>query len=306
MSYSYPYVNGAGQDLTADDVHNFLKRPNLVARRVAELVRSRFIADFLLRGRYDATGGGVSFLVDDSIYSDDDAEVIAPGGEYPLTKAGEGEPDFAPTEKEGQDTLITDEAISRLLMDPVNRSLRKMVNRMIRRVDTKAMAVIGSEVTQTLAASGAWTSGEQIVEDILVADATLDDLDLGISADLVVLKPQQFAKVAAHFIKVDMIANGLSNVLASGVIPGVMGKTWVTSNNVPGNDPLVVDGELLGGIGSERVASPGYTRVPDALGIETKVIRDDERDQYRPRVRRVGTAVVVEPRAALRITGTGL
>ena len=304
--YTYPYINGAGQDVAAGDVHAFLKRPSLVAQRVAELVRGRFIADFLLRGRYDATGGGVAFLVDDSVYSDDDAEIIAPGAEYPLTTVTAGEPSFAPSEKEGQDTLITDEAISRLLMDPVNRSLQRMVNRMVKRVDSKAMAVIGSQVTQTVAAGAAWTTGEQIIEDILVADATLDALDLGVEADVVVLTPLQFAKVAAHFIKVDMVANGLGDVISSGVIPSVLGKSWVTSSNVVGSDPLLVDSNLLGGIGSERLASPGYTRVPDALGIETKIIRDEERDQYRPRVRRVGTAVVVEPRAGIAITGTGL
>ena len=79
--YTYPYVNGAGQDLTSADVHHFLKTPALVARRVAELARGKFIADFLLRGRYDATGGGVAFIVDDSVESNDDPEVIAAGAE---------------------------------------------------------------------------------------------------------------------------------------------------------------------------------------------------------------------------------
>lgn len=304
--YTYPYVNGAGKDLTEGDVHAFLKAPALVARRVAELARGRFIADFLLRGRYDAAGGGVSFIVDDGIESNDDPEVIAPGAEYPLTTASEGKPETVPSEKEGQDTKITDEAISRLLMDPVNRALTKMVNRTIRRVDSKAMAIIASKITATRAASAAWTTGEIIVADVLSADAQIDSLDLGFDANTVVLKPMQFAKIAAFFIKSDMVARGLSDVVASGVIPNVLGKSWVTSNNFVGNDPLLVDADVLGGIGVERITSPGYTRVPDVLGLEVKVIRDDERDAYRPRVRRVGLAAVVEPRAGLRITGTGL
>ena len=304
--YTYPFVNGAGQDLTANDVHHFLKTPALVAKRVNELARGRFIADFLLRGRYDATGGGVSFLVDDGIESNDDPETIAPGGEYPLTAASEGTPETVPSEKEGQDTKVTDEAISRLLMDPVNRSLTKMVNRTIRRVDSKAMAVIASKVTSTHTASAPWTTGEIIVLDILSADAKIEGLDLGFDANTVVLKPLQYAKVASYFIKTDMIARGLSDVVASGVIPGVLGKTWVTSNNVAGSDPLLVDADQLGGIGVENVQSPGYTRTGDVLGLEVKIIRDDERDAYRPRVRRVGLAAVVEPRAGLRITGAGL
>ena len=304
--YTYPYVNGAGQDLTEADVHHFLKTPALVARRVAELARGKFIADFLLRGRYDATGGGVAFIVDDSVESNDDPEVIAAGAEYPLTTAGEGKPEVAPSEKEGQDSIITDESVSRLLMDPVNRALTKMVNRTIRRVDSKAMAVISSKVTSTFAASAPWTTGEIIVQDVLAADAQLDGLNLGLDANTVVLKPAQYAKVAAFFIKSDMVARGLSDVVASGVIPGVLGKSWVTSNNVAGSDPLLVDADVLGGIGVERIQSPGYSRVADVLGLEVKVLREDGIDAYRPRVRRVGTAAVVEPRAGLRITGTGL
>ena len=304
--YTYPYVNGAGLDVTAADVHAFLKAPTLVAKRVAELAAQRFIADFLLQGRYDATGGGVAYTIDESLYSDDDAEVIAPGGEYPLTKASEGAPEFAQVEKEGQDTLITDEAIARLLLDPVERSLTKMTNRMIKRVDSRIMSVIASEVTQTTAAGAAWTDGGQIVEDVLTADAKLDAHDLGLVGNVVVLKPLQFAKVASFFIKTDMLANGLSDAVAKGVIPSVLGKAWVTSNNVTSNDPMLVDATQLGGIGTEKIASPGYTRVPNVLGGEVKVIRDEERDQYRPRVRRIGTAVVIEPRAAIKITGTSL
>lgn len=306
MAYTYPYVNGAGQDVTAADVHAFLKSPTLVARRVAELARQRFVADFLLKGRYSAEGGAISWSVDDSLFSDDDPQVVAPGAEYPVTTAGEGKPETVRTEKEGQDTEITDEAIRRLLLDPVNRALAKMVNRTIRRVDSKALGIVGSEVTATHAATAAWTNGEIIVTDVLTADAKLDALDLGLAGDAVLLKPLQFAKVAGFFIKADMLAGGITGAVASGVIPNVLGKTWVTSNNVPFNDPLLVDSEQLGGIATEALGSPGYTSVPDALGLESKVMRIDERDAYRPRVRRVGVAAVIEPRAGIRITGTGL
>ena len=290
MAYIYPYVNGAGLDVTAADVHAFLKSPTMVARRVAELARQRFVSDFLLKGRYSAEGGAISWVVDDSLFSDDDPQVVAPGAEYPVTTAGEGKPDTARTEKEGQDTEITDEAIKRLLLDPVNRALAKMVNRTIRRVDSKALGIVGSEVTATHAATAAWTNGEIIVTDVLTADAKLDALDLGLAGDAVLLKPMQF----------------ITGAVASGVIPNVLGKTWVTSNNVPFNDPLLVDSEQLGGIATEALGSPGYTSVPDALGLESKVMRIDDRDAYRPRVRRVGVAAVIEPRAGIRITGTGL
>ena len=309
MAYTYPFVNGAGQDVTTADVHHFLKTPTLVARRLAELARQRFISDFLLQGRYDATGGGISYLIDDGLYSNDEPEVVQAGAGYPLTTAGDGTPETASTEKDGQDSEVYDETIARLKMDPVNRVLNKMINRMIKRVDGKNLAVIASEVTRTAAAASAWSTGEAIVEDIIAKDAVFDVADVGLDANVVVLTPAQFAKVAAYFVKADMTANGITDTLISGAIPDVLGKTWTTSKHVPFTDPLLLDATALGGIGLEDLGSPGYTRVSGTLGIESKVQRlvgADDRDGYRLRVRRVGVAAVVEPRAGLRITGTGL
>lgn len=308
MVYTYPYVNGAGADITVDDVHHFLKTPSLVAKRIAKLANQRFLSDFLLRGRYNAEGGGISYLVDDGLYSDHEAESITPGGSYPLTQAGEGTPDVAKTEKDGQDAEIPDESIARLLMDPVNRTLMKVVNHMIKRVDGKNLAVIGSEVTATHSAGAAWTTAEQIIEDTLIASAKIDELDLGLNGTVMVLKPLQFAKVAAKFVKADLVAKGVDDIIASGVIPNVLGKTWATSNHVPFTDPFLVDADQLGGIGVEDLKSPGYTKVSGSLGIETKVWRptDDDNDSYRVRVRRVGVAAVIEPRAGIRITGTNV
>lgn len=307
MVYTYPVVNGAGQDVSTDDVHHFLKSPTLVARRIAELSRQRFISDFLLQGRYNAEGGGISYLLDDGLYSNDEPEGVQAGSEYPLTTASEGTPEQESTEKEGQDSEVYDESIARLKMDPVNRTLTKMVNRMVRRVDGKNLAKIASEATRSEAATSAWTTAEAIVEDIVGKAGEFDVNDVGLDANAVVLKPTQFAKVAAYFIKADMAANGIVNSVTTGAIPNVLGLTWVTSKHVPFTDPFLIDAAALGGIGLEDLRSPGYTRVAGTLGIESKVQRlvgSDDRDGYRLRVRRVGLAAIIEPNAILRITDT--
>ncbi|MFT2628600.1 hypothetical protein, partial [Escherichia coli] len=72
---------------------------------------------------------------------------------------------------------------------PVERALRKLINSMVRRVDRKNLAVIGSQVTRTKAAGANWTTADQIIEDVLAADAVLDDDDLGIDGSVVVLNP---------------------------------------------------------------------------------------------------------------------
>lgn len=305
--FTYPFVNGAGLDVTVDEVHGFLKSPSMVARRVSELSRGRFIADFLLRGRFNAEGGGITFLVDDGLYSNDEPEVIQAGAEYPLTTADAGKPEAEPTVKEGQDSEVYDETIARMLMDPVNRALGKMVNRMVRRVDGGILAKIGDKVTRTAAAGAVWDKAEHIVEDVLLQSADFDTDDVGLDSSVALLKPAQFAKVAALFVKADMAAGGITEVVKSGVIPNVLGHDWVTSKYLPWDDPMLIDPNALGGIGLENLRSPGYVTADGTLGVEAKTQRlvgSDDRDGYRLRVRRVGLAAIIEPRAALRITGT--
>lgn len=304
--FTYPYVNGAGQDVTADDVHFFLQSKTLISRRVAEIARQRFLLDYLLTGRYNAAGGGISFVVDDGLYSNDEPETIAPGGAYPLTTASDGTPDSESTAKDGQDTEVYDESVARLLLDPVNRALTKMVNRMVKRVDGQGLAKIASNVTRTALAAAPWTTAEAIIEDVILKSATFDVNDTGLDSTTVVLTPVQFAKVAAYFVKADLAAKGISDTVTTGAIPDVLGHTWVTSKHVPFTDPFILDTNSLGGIGLEDLKSPGYTKVAGTLGLESLTKRLDDNDGYRLRVRRVGLAAILEPLAGLRVTGTGV
>ena len=53
------------------------------------------------------------------------------------------------------------------------------------------------------------------------------------------------------------------NPINTGVWPQVLGVEWVTSPNVPFTDPLLVDREKLGGIATENIVSPEYSRAGD-------------------------------------------
>ena len=59
--------------------------------------------------------------------------------------------------KSGKDTLVTDEAIKRRNMDPVEKGLRKLVNSQGKAIDGSVISLIASAVTATRAASAAWT-----------------------------------------------------------------------------------------------------------------------------------------------------
>ena len=309
MAYQYPEAPATvGSDLTTLQVHHLMKSPALLVKRAADLARQKFIADFLLTGRYQAVGGAILYETGEEIFPADVAEKIAPGGEYPRTTMTSGELAAAKVEKWGQDSSVTDEAISRLNVSPVDKALRKVVNGMIRQGDGAALGVIASQVTQSEAASATWTgasAADAIVDTVLSVQAKYEEVndDYSFSYDTVVLKPTQFAKIAAAFVKSNLVPRESQNFVLNGVIPDYLGFTWTTSKHVPFSDPILVDREQLGGIATENIQSPGYSNLE---GIEVKSIRDEDTDSYRVRGRRVFVPVVLEPRAGIRITGTGV
>ncbi|WP_205849883.1 hypothetical protein [Nakamurella flava] len=296
-------------DLTATQVHYLLKNPSLIARRVRDLALNRYVADYLLTGRYTAEGGAILYPNGEPVFADSDPEAVGVGGEYPLDTVGQGTLAMARTVKWGRDGEVYDEAIKRMLIDPVNRLLSRLINSNVRYVDSVALAVIASKITRTRAATGAWTSGAQIITDVLLAKADTEQLEDGFDLDTVVLTPVQYAKVVAALIKDGLLPREAANpVLSSGVIPDVLGLSWTRSAHSPTVNPLLVDREQLGGMADEDLQSPGYTSA-GPTGIEAKVSRlqgSDDRDGYRIRVRRVTVPVVVEPNAGIQITGTGV
>jgi hypothetical protein len=56
--------------------------------------------------------------------------------------------------KSGQDTLVTDEAIKRRNMDPVEKGLRKLVNSQGKAIDGSVISLIASAVTATSCRDG--------------------------------------------------------------------------------------------------------------------------------------------------------
>jgi hypothetical protein len=312
MGYTYPAapVQVSG---TTIQISEFLKNPNLIRRRLQDITALGFIADYLLQGRYQIVGGSILYETGEEIFPNDAPEAVGPGGEFPLTGFTQGALASAKSVKWGRDSLVTDEAISRLNFDPVNRALRKLGNGMIRQVDSVALGVIGSKITQSFGASGAWaTSTDAIIEDALTsaAQAEMDNLDFGeYDYSTVVLGPVQYAKVAARFLSSTLLPREeAGNQVLSGVLTNYLGKNWVTTKYAPFTNPFVVDPNQLGGMADENIQSPGYgsATTTGAPGVEAKTIRDDDNEQWKLRSRRVTVPIVLDPRAGFEITGTGL
>ena len=316
MSYTYPPAPATvGTDMTTIEVHHLLKNPNLLRRQLETLLAQKFIADYLLTGRFQAVGGSILYETGEEIFPADASEAIAPGGGYPRTALTSGELAAAKTVKWGQDVPVTDEAIARLAMSPVQKALKVLANGIIRDVDGVALAVIASKVTQTISVTnegthhvdtGAWSTDDAIIEGILAVKAKAEELNVGFSFDYstVALKPTQFAKVAGKLLTGGLVPREQQNAILSGIIPDYMGLTWVTSTHVPFSDPILVDRDLLGGMADEKLGGPGYATGQG--GVEAKAIRQDATDSYDIRGRRVTVPVVLEPKAAVIIDSTGL
>ena len=304
MSYTYPVAHPTGT-LTTEQLHLFLSNKGLIARRVADITKMRFIADYLLQARLDATGGGIFYETGEPVFASEDPEAISPLGEYPLVVLDDGTVVSAKTDKWGLDTMVSDEKISRQGRTYVDRGILRVANTIIRYVDSVAMAVIQSKVTSTHT-SDEWDSAGAAVESILTIQGERADLGLGIELDTAVLRPTQYAKVIRLLIDDKALPRESGETAIKGNLPvDALGLTWATTPHFQGANPLLVDRDQLGGMADEKLGGPGYASA-GSFGVETKSIRDDDAEGYKLRGRRVTVPVVLEPLAGVQLLGTGL
>lgn len=308
-TYSYPAPPAKVSGGTVE-IHHLLKSPTLISRRLRTLLENRFIADALLTGRFEAVGGSIVYETGESIFSDEDPEAVAPGGAYPLTETTMGDLQTARVDKWGRDTPITDEAISRLGINPVDRALMKLVNTTVRFVDTAALGVIASKVTRVYnstgaGADGAWDTPKGLIGGVLKSKAAVEGLDEGYAIDTIVLRDHQWASAMTILVEAGLLPKESNNPLITGNWPETLGLRWLRSNHTPTTDPMLFDTGQLGGMADEKQDAPGYV-ASGGIGVETKVIRDDKLDRYLARARRVTVPVVLEPDAGIRVTNSGL
>ncbi|MGV8912234.1 MAG: hypothetical protein ACOH14_06400 [Rhodoglobus sp.] len=292
--------------LTIDQLHALLGNPRVIAKRLHSLTEMKFIADFLLQGRFDASGGGVFYESGEEGFASSDPESVAPLGEYPKVVLESGEIVSARVVKWGLDTIISDEKIKRQGVTYLNKGLIRLSNTIVRHVDSVAMAVIASKVTSTFASPSTWTTAGKAVEAVMSIQNARAELGLGIDLSTIVLKPTQYAKLIGLLIDDKALPRESGETAVQGNFPvDALGLTWATTPHYSGTNPLLVDREQLGGMADEPLGGPGYVGAGQ-VGIEAKSIRNDNDDSWTVRGRRVTVPVVTEPNAGVTLTGTGL
>jgi hypothetical protein len=306
MPHIYPAAPPtiSGDTLT---ISRFLNSPALVQRRLKEITTQRFIADVLLSGRYEASGGSILYEQTESIFTSKAPEAVAPGGEYPRSPATPGPAAVAGITKWGQDVPVTDEHVSRYGRRAIDVGMTKIANYIVKQVDTVALAAISAAVTATAAATVAWSTVATAdpLLDLMKAKAAVLDDDQGYDPNVAVMSDLSYAYLLANQkIIAGLEREGDGSITRTGDILSVAGLTILSTNNLPvASTVFVVDTSLFGGLGYERIPSPEYQGDP-ANGVESWTRRDPAaNDQWLVRGRRPVVPIVQEPNAAYKITG---
>ena len=263
----------------------------------------------LLTGRQATSGGAVGYEQVEGVFADAAPEIVAPGAEYTMTTISDGPAGLARVAKWGKDTEITDEAIKRRNMDPVNKGMLKLVNSAGLVIDQAVVSVIAAGVTATRAAAAPWTGAgttPAILRDILRAVADVRALNLGYEPNALLVDDSTWAYLASDpTIAAAMARETAANPVYSGRFSVLAGLQVIPTPaaNLPGGtgtNAWVLDTNQLGFIATEDLGG-GYQQAGEL--VQSKVIRHDERDLYRLRARANFVPVVTDPGAGFRIAG---
>lgn len=300
-----PSING---DVLS--INRFLKETPWVARALRSVSDEMFVADKILTAQFWTESGSIGYEQNESIYTDDSPKAVPPGGEYPVTGVGTGPASTANTVKWGNDTLITDERISRERYNAVQRAFRKLMNSHIQTIDTIGLSAAISAITQNTDAIASWngsngTTAVRILRDVMRAATSIVNLKQGYMPNAIFVEPAVFANVVSDEELMKLLPREYPGAESTPVRQGLNsmlmkqmgGFTWLTSPNAPATGKAVMlDTTVFGGFTDERLASPDYVQTENGLQVQS--IRDKDTDGWRVRARRVTVPIVLEPGAA--------
>lgn len=300
----------SGNDVTAS---RLLNSTPLIARAMQDLSAFRYIGGLLLPNRVPTTSGSINFeKTDEPLTAADAPSQVAPGAEYQLTQTGVGTIETAAIGKWGQDTLITDESVSRFNFVAINRALSKLVNTAKILIDTSVVSAVNSSIsTNTQAAASKWDgsgTAPKILLDVMKAAAAIRGQNLGYNPNLLLVSDETFPYLASDTaIAAAMAREDKSNPVYTGRFPVLAGLEVmsVPAANLPGGvatSAFVLDRSALGFILTENIGG-GYVSAGDL--VEMKSWRPEGADGTRVRARALFKAVISDPLAVQRITAVG-
>lgn len=280
-------------------VQQYLRRPDLLYRRMTDIAEKGFIIDALLQGGYDVSGGVIPYTRSESIYLDSDPEEIPEGGAYPI--AGDTAPGVLQeiARKYGLKTFISEEMVRRNQFPQVEVKLTKLTNTIIRYVDGIFLRKLTNDPDiQRRTAAGLWTAaGTTIVQDIENAKSDIRMQFEGYEPDTLIIHPSRIPALTVNEqIRQAYVGTAATrNPIFTGQLPPLFGLDLMYTPNLlnadgtPANYALLLQREMIGGRGDE---------VP----MEVKSLPFDEHyDRFWLKGRRVVATFLQEPKAIVKI-----
>jgi hypothetical protein len=289
-------------------ISRFLNSPTMLSRALRTTMNLRFVSDQLLTAQYRSSGGAIAYEISEPILNTRAVTAVAPGSTYPLDVPVSGQAALASVSKWGEASFLSDEMVKRSVYagSIVGRVLQKAVNTVVNKVEQISIATISSAVTNTSAASAAWSNASALIfRDIEKAAATIVDQNQGYNPDTILMSTNKYALAISDQIIASMRRReATDNPIYGGDLESI-GKfkvVYTSVGNLPSDDIWVLDSAMLGGMVDEVNEDPGYVTIDRNIQVQTE--RIPGRDGWKLWARRLTVPIVQEPAAAVRITGS--
>jgi hypothetical protein len=201
----------SGAKITVDMM---LKNPTRVTHMIMDLSLQRFISERLLADAGGVEGGAVIYdqTTANELYTKRDVKQVKPAGEFPIITSERLVPKVAEVEKWGGKVFIPVEARDRNQTATMTNKFRQLTNTIIRKNNQIAMAVVAAAITAgsrtmtgvdwgAVVTGGSSQSNNTIWPgaDIIRGQTVADTEELGVSYDLLILNPVDYAVLAITY-----------------------------------------------------------------------------------------------------------
>jgi len=279
----------------APQVADYLQNPTEIRQDLTDLIAKATIADYVFAQGPANNGAVVYDEVTGRSEGEREAEVIAPGAEFPIIDDEQVTPRTAKVDKYGGAAPVTWESRDWNEWDVVQRQLRILRSKVITKVNRVSVAALTRNQNLRSYGASSWGStGSDPVGDIMRGTSLVEsDEDFPYQANVALVNPldkQEFLLSRDIRDQFPRETRELNPAL-SGDIDGIAGLEWIVSSAVPVGTIYAMERMV---VGSVRDA---------ANGVQTNVYPDNDRQRDIIQAWRHIVPIITDPLAAVRITG---
>lgn len=243
-------------------VNALVENPRIIAERIVRVLDNQFAMDRVLRNEGRATGGAVMFRTSTGLFADDVSEIVEEFGEIPVVPQSVGDLQSAPVRKRALAVLISREMRERNAMGRVDNQIQRLRNTLVRDIDGQFVTALRSAVSQSVAATNAWSSASATIRKNINAARRLIKVNQaagtgsysGYEPDTLLISPvtEENLLNSAEFVALIFGSNNPSNISSLADAPnGVLGLKPVVTVGMPDNEAIVVESKTVGGYADE-------------------------------------------------------